>query len=203
MAVPETLRWLLTVALAGATVFHLGRAVRPRLRHEHRIAESLHAAMGLAMVAMLWPFGRAVPVSAWLVVFAGSAGWFAAQASRAGKGRIVPIYFASAAAAMVWMSGTMPAAGPSAMPGTSAMAADMAMPGMAHPAGGRTLWAAAAIGGYLVAAGLCWLLGGLRLGALRPAAAPQDTAARCATHWPALCHGVMGLSMGLAVLTMV
>jgi hypothetical protein len=198
MAVPETLRWLLTVALAGATVFHLGRAVRPRLRHEHRIAESLHAVMGLAMVAMLWPFGRAVPVPAWLVVFAGSAGWFAAQASRAHKGRIVPIYFASAAAAMVWMSGTMPAT-----LATGTMPPGGAMSGMAHSAGGQTLWAAAAIGGYLVAAGLCWLLGGLRLGALRTAAAPQHTAARCATHWPALCHGVMGLSMGLAVLTMV
>jgi Domain of unknown function (DUF5134) len=146
--------------------------------------------MGLAMVAMLWPFGRAVPASAWLVVFAGSAGWFAAQASRAGEHRVVPVYFASAAAAMVWMS--------SAMPGPAATAMDM--PGMTHPSGGREMWAAAAVGGYLVAAGLCWLLSGMSLGVLRT---PPVPATPCGTRWPALCHGLMGVSMGLAVLTMV
>jgi uncharacterized protein DUF5134 len=211
MAAPEPLLWLLTVALAGATAFHVGRALRPRLRPEHRVAEALHAVMGLAMVAMLWPFGRVVPASAWLAVFAGSTGWFAAQASSAVNGRIVPAYFASAGAAMVWMSSAMRAApvmatvgsamtaGPAtaafgdAMPTATDMAVDM--PGMGHHA----VWAAAVIGGYLVAAGLCWLLGGLPLGALRTT--PRETA-RCDTHWPALCHGVMGVSMGLAVLTM-
>jgi hypothetical protein len=191
MAVPEPLRWLLTLALAGSTAFHLGRAVRPRLAHEHRVAESLHAVIGAAMVAMLWPFGRIVPASAWAVVFAGSTGWFAAQASRESRRRIVPVYFASAAAAMVWMSSAMPAA------------PAMDMPGMDHPAGGRAAWAAGAIGGYLVAAGLCWLLSGLRLGALRPAPPPPRPGNGSACHWPALCHGVMGVSMGLAMLTMI
>ena len=108
MVVPEPLRWLLTVALAGATAFHLGRVLRPRRAPEHRIAEALHAVMGVAMVAMLWPFGRVVPASAWLVVFAGSVGWFAGQASRAGARWVVPVYFTSTAAAMVWMSGAAP-----------------------------------------------------------------------------------------------
>jgi hypothetical protein len=190
MVVPEPLRWLLTLALAGGTVFHLGRAVRPRLSHEHRVAESLHAVMGVAMIAMRWPFGRVVPASAWLVVFAASTGWFAAQASRAGKRWVVPVYFMSAAAAMAWMSGAM-SAGPATDP-------EMGMT-MAHPANDQAGWTAAAIGGYLVAAGLCWLLSGLRLGALRTAA--PETAPRGA-HWPALCHGVMGVSMGLVMLTM-
>jgi uncharacterized protein DUF5134 len=189
--------------------------------------------MGLAMVAMLWPLGRAVPTSAWLVVFAGSTGWFAAQASRAGRRWVAPVYFTSSAAAMVWMSTAMPAA--------PAMA--MNMPGMDHPPAGRTaIWAPAAVGGYLVAAGLCWLLSGLRLGALRktpdpplgtlraapdpphvpfpgasvlpprafPAAhesplskAPDDPGHCGSWRWPALCHGLMGVSMGLAVLTMI
>ncbi len=186
MVVPESLRWLLTLALAGATVFHLGRVPRPGVSPEHRIAESLHAGMGLAMVAMLWPFGRVVPASAWLVVFAGSAGWFAAQAVREGGGRRrVPAYFATAAAAMVWMSGTMPAV------------PTMDMPGMAPAAPAGPAWAGAAIGCYLVAAGLAWVLSGLRLSTL-PAAEP---AGRC--HWPALCHGVMSMSMGLSMLTMI
>jgi hypothetical protein len=186
MVVPEPLRWLLTLALATGTAFHVGRALRPHLTHEHRIAESLHAVMGLAMVAMLWPFGRVVPTSAWLVVFAGSTGWFAGQASRAGKRWVVPVYFASAAAAMVWMSSAMPATG-------------MDMPGMEQSSP-----AAGAIGGYLVVAGLCWLLSGLRLGALRTGTGTgTPETPRCDTHWPALCHGIMGVSMGLAVLTMI
>jgi hypothetical protein len=185
MVVPESLRWLLTLALAGGTMFHLVRALRPRLAHEHRIAESLHAVMGVAMVAMLWPFGRVVPVSAWLVVFAGSTGWFAGQASRAGRRWVVPVYFTSAAAAMVWMSSAMPAA------------PAMDMPGMETS---RAVWVAGPIGGYLVAAGLCWLLSGLRLDTLR--AAPAE-AARCGTHWAALCHGVMSVSMGLTMLTLI
>ena len=189
MVVPESLRLLLTLALGGATVFHLGRTLRPGGTHEHRIAESLHAVMGGAMVAMLWPFGRAVPASTWLVVFAGSAGWFAAQAARAGGRRLVPAYFASAAAAMVWMSEAMPAA------------PAMDMPGMDHATPGRAAWAGAAIGCYLVAAGLAWVLSGLRLGALPRAAPTAEPAARW--HWPALCHGVMSVSMGLTMLTLV
>jgi hypothetical protein len=126
-----------------------------------------------------------------VVVFAGSTGWFAAQASRESRRRIVPVYFASAAAAMVWMSSAMPAA------------PAMDMPGMDHPSGGRAGWAAAAIGGYLVAAGLFWLLSGLRLGALRPAPPPPQPGHASACHWPALCHGVMGVSMGLTMLTMI
>jgi hypothetical protein len=282
MPAPEPLRWLLTAALAAATLFHLGRvalrpsrAVHPRDDHEHRVAELLHAVMGVAMVAMLWPFGRAVPLSAWLVVFAGSAGWFAGQASRAGRGWIVPFHFASTAAAMVWMSASMYAGPPptssanGAAPAaaTSAMAANLTaeMPGMHHAAAGRPTWTAAAIGGYLVAAGLCRLLTGLRLGTLGDALndkapdrhgrcndaprnhalgdngplgdalsdeAPRrharggdgpgggvnsallgaplgalrgaaDDTPRCAAQWEALCHGVMGVSMGLAVLTLV
>ena len=194
MVVPDSLRWLLTLALTAGTVFHSGRALRPRLSHEHRIAEALHAVMGAAMVAMLWPFGRVVPGPAWLVVFAGSTGWFAGQASRAGRRWVVPVYFASAAAAMVWMSSAVPAGHPMAMD----------MPGMAHVSSGERVWVAGAIGGYLVAAGLCWLISGLRLGAL-PARSRETApeAAACGTHWPALCHGVMGVSMGLAMLTMI
>src|ERR1700761_1187276 len=149
MVVPDSLRWLLTLALAGATAFHLGRVPRRGVAHHHRIAESLHAVMGVAMVAMLWPFGRVVPAAAWLVVFAGSAGWFAAQASRATRRRLVPAYFATAAAAMIWMIEAMPAA------------PAMAMPGMSHAAPGGSAWAGAAIGCYLVAAGLAWTLSGL------------------------------------------
>lgn len=187
MVVPEPLRWLLTAALAGTAAFHLGRAARPRRSHEQRIAESLHAVMGLAMVAMLWPFGRVVPASAWPVLFAGSAGWFAAQASRESRRRIVPVYFMSSAAAMVWMSTAMPATPETPMP--------MEMPGM----GTASRAAAGAIGGCLVLAGLCWLLSGLRLGALRT---PPVADGRSA-HWPALCHGIMGVSMGLTMLTLI
>jgi hypothetical protein len=188
MVVPDSLRWLLTLALAAATAFHLGRLPRPGVAHEHRIAESLHAVMGVAMVAMLWPVGRVVPASAWLVVFAGSTGWFAAQASRATR-RLIPAYFASAAAAMVWMSQTIPATRP------------MNMPGMDHATPRGSAWTGAAIGCYLVAAGLAWVLSGLRLSALKTT--PATESPPTPWHWPALCHGVMSVSMGLAMLTMI
>jgi hypothetical protein len=189
MVVPDSLRWLLTVALTGATVFHVVRVVRPRAAHQHRIADSLHAVMGVAMVGMLWPFGHLVPAPAWLVIFAGSAGWFAAQASRATRRRLIPAYFATAAAAMIWMIEAMPAA------------PAMSMPGMSHATPGRFAWAGAAIGCYLVAAGLAWTLRGLRLSAL--ATTPAGTPATTSWHWPALCHGVMSVSMGLAMLTLI
>jgi hypothetical protein len=92
---------------------------------------------------------------------------------------------------MVWVSVTMPAVPP------------MDMPTMDHSSGGRAVWASAAIGGYLVTAGLCWLLSGLRLEGLRPAPPVPEPVHHSPCHWPALCHGVMGVSMGLAMLTLI
>jgi uncharacterized protein DUF5134 len=99
-------------------------------RTTERDADAVHVLMGVAMAGMLEPRLAPIPVTAWRVVFAAAAAWFAWQATRPGR-RARPARCAYPAAhavecvAMVYMLlpiGSWPAGhGP-------AMA--MAMPGM-------------------------------------------------------------------------
>jgi len=192
MALPEVLRWLLTVTITVSTAFHLHPALRPSLTQNHRITEFLHVVMGAAMVAMLWPFGRLIPASTWLVLFTGSAGWFAVRASLIPEQRIVTVHFASTAAAMAWMGNATP---PMPMPDSHI-----------HPGQTSTVaaaYTAAVIGGYLIVAGLCWVLNGLRLGTLRPTAPAPEAATTPRWHWPTLNRGIMAISMGMTALAMI
>jgi hypothetical protein len=196
----ESLRLLLTAAFGGASVFHLLRCVRPagHFPHpagEHRFSEVLHLLMGVAMVVMIWPVGRLVPGPLWVAVFTLSAGWFAARAVRSTGRRLVLGFFATAMGAMVWMGVTRPA---------PASAHDHVerggMPGMSLGDGSLhyTAWVSAALGAYLVAAAIWWVLRGLRIGGLAGAGAEPRS-----PSWTALCHGLMSAGMGLALLTMV
>ncbi|GAA2625650.1 DUF5134 domain-containing protein [Paractinoplanes durhamensis] len=171
----ESLRWILTLAFGGAAAFHLVRWLR---RAEPRHEDALHLLMGLSMIVMIWPWGDAVPESAWITMFTLSAGWFLARAVASAR-RMVPLFFASAMSAMVWMSAAAPTGGHAHL----------------HPMGRN--WVSAGLGGYLVAASVWWLVRGMRLGRLSPTGAdlrPVD--------WPALCHGTMSAGMGLALLAM-
>jgi uncharacterized protein DUF5134 len=163
---------MLTLAFGGAAGFHLVRWLwRAQPGHE----DALHLVMGLSMIVMIWPWGGAVPESAWITVFTLSAGWFLARA--VGARRAVPLFFASAMAAMVWMSAAAPA-GP-------------------HRHGVHRNWVSAGLGAYLVAAAVWWAVRGMRLGRLSAAGAdlrPPD--------WAALCHATMSAGMGLALLAM-
>jgi hypothetical protein len=58
---------------------------RLRGRNTERDADALHVLMGVAMAGMLEPRLTSVPVTAWRVVFAAAAAWFAWQAIRAGR----------------------------------------------------------------------------------------------------------------------
>lgn len=192
----EPLRWLLTVAFGGASVFHLVRCLRPARccppAGEHRISEALHLVMGVSMVMMIWPWGDRFPAAVWMTVFMGSTGWFVARAVRSTGRRLVLGFFASVTAAMVWMGASMPAqAGPrhdgAAMPGMT----------MAGGSPGVTGWISGILGGYLVLAAFWWVLRGMRISGLATAgAAPQSLG------WTSLCHGVMSAGMGLALLTL-
>jgi hypothetical protein len=55
---------------------------RLRGRNTERDADALHVLMGVAMAGMLEPRLTPVPVTAWRVVFAAAAAWFAWQAIR-------------------------------------------------------------------------------------------------------------------------
>ncbi|WP_433306359.1 DUF5134 domain-containing protein [Actinoplanes sp. CA-030573] len=166
----ESLRWSLTLVFAVATGFHLVRLLRGDAPEE-----AFHVVMGAAMIAMIWPWGGAVPATLWITGFAFSTGWFASRAVRPARDRTAPILFASGTAAMVWMS-----------------AAPHPHPHLHHAAPSSVNWVDAALGGYLVAAALWWLVRGMRLDAATPA--------ELTPHWPAVCHALMSAGMGLSLL---
>jgi hypothetical protein len=172
-----------------------------------RLSEAVHIAMGVSMVAMIWPWGRTVPPAVWVAVFAASTGWFLFRAVRAAGRRFVLGLFATSMAACAWMGATMPAQasgargdavamGGSAMDG-SAMGGS-AMDGMTMGAGHLTTTGVVSglLGGCLVVAAGWWFRRGLRLGSLAAAPDPRPFS------FSALCHGLMSAAMGLALLTM-
>jgi hypothetical protein len=186
VAVPESLRWVLTVALVVASAYHLTRV----FLSSDRISEALHFTMGASMVAMLWPWGGAVPAPVWVAVFTASTGWFAARAFRGAGRRLVQGVFATSMAAMAWMGATMPA---------MAASPAMSMPDMPMEHQLTTTGVVSGLlGGYLVVAAGWWFFRGLRLGGL---ASTPDCGPR-PLSWSALCHGLMSAAMGLALLAM-
>jgi hypothetical protein len=120
---------ILMIVVAGYCAARLAIS-RLRGRNTDRDADALHVLMGVAMAGMLEPRLTSVPVTAWRVVFAAAAAWFAWQAIRpgrqAGEARGAhPAAHAVECAAMVYMLlpvGSWP----------SGHAPRMAMPGMSQ-----------------------------------------------------------------------
>jgi len=98
---PESLRWVLTAAFVAASAFHLARV--PRFPGADRLTEATHLAMGVAMVAMIWPWGRFVPPPVWVGVFTASTGFFVVRAWRSAGRRVTLGLFATSMAACAWM----------------------------------------------------------------------------------------------------
>jgi hypothetical protein len=153
----------------------------------------LHLVMGPSMIAMVWPWGAAVPAAAWLVVFMMSTGWFVVRAVWTSRRRAVPMFFATATGTMVWMGAAMPGHASAGAHGGMDMAA------MGHAPVGYAGWVSALLGGYLVLAAFWWMGRGMRISGL--SAATTDAVA-CPPGWSALCHGVMSAGMGIALLAM-
>ncbi|MFF1613694.1 DUF5134 domain-containing protein [Amycolatopsis sp. NPDC058278] len=120
------LRWILTAVFVAAGAFCVYRCFR-RKSVTGRVGDVLHAAMCLAMVAMVWPATMGVAGVPQVVLFGFAAVWFAVAAVRgaAHEGRWHPGYHAVMMLAMVWMVFAMPRA----MVGSGA-ATTMDMPGM-------------------------------------------------------------------------
>jgi Domain of unknown function (DUF5134) len=72
---------ILMIVIAGYCAARLAVS-RLRGRNTERDADALHVLMGVAMAGMLEPRLTPVPVTAWRVVFAAAAAWFAWQAIR-------------------------------------------------------------------------------------------------------------------------
>lgn len=191
-----SLRWLLTAVFAAAAIFHLARWVRPQVTGRtasevHRTSELLHLVMCVSMIAMVWPWGTRVPGTVWVGVFTVSTGWFVAQAARSHGRRAAPAFFATAAAAMVWMSAAPAHAAP---PGGHH---DMVMATASHAPSGYLAWISAGLGGYLMLAAIWWVIRGMRLAGLATTPPPDHS-----PNWSALCHGSMSAGMALALLAM-
>ncbi len=139
MAGPSWLAGALAAVMIVIALYCAGRLVVSRLRqHETEFdADALHVAMGAAMAGMLVPRLSPLPGSAWEIVFAVAAAWFAWQAIRARRGNAspgawrcpIPLPHLVECAAMLYMLMAVPAS-PAGNRGPG-----MPMPGMAGSPG--------------------------------------------------------------------
>ncbi|MEV5959163.1 DUF5134 domain-containing protein [Streptomyces sp. NPDC051987] len=110
MSATEVVHSMLTALFAAAAVRALRQSVRTRTGGcRSRVDHLLHAAMALAMAAMPWSWGGALPALPQSVFFAAAALWFPLTAVRSGpEGRLSAtvrrLPYAVGMAAMTWMS---------------------------------------------------------------------------------------------------
>jgi Domain of unknown function (DUF5134) len=186
------LRWIVTalfVLSAAECVFAIATA---RLTWTQIVSRLLHFIMSVAMVAMAWPWGGALPTTGPMVFFLLAAVWFVAVGLAGVGHRILNGYHALMMLAMAWMYAVMngrllPGQGGTAhgahnvtSPATGMP--DMDMPGKDMPdmatsssGGGYPVWIGAIIWadtiGFAIAT-LWWLY---RFFALRNAASKQPS----------------------------
>ncbi|MEU6536876.1 DUF5134 domain-containing protein [Streptomyces sp. NPDC047000] len=126
------LRWILGLMFAASVAYGAWRLVLPGRGVGERVDHALHAAMGVLMIAMAWPWGMDLPVVPQVALFSVGALWFVAAApfrARGGsRGRAVVAALPHVVmmGAMAWMVSAMDSFG--AMPdgGGSGGAHDMA-----------------------------------------------------------------------------
>ncbi|MFE9809052.1 DUF5134 domain-containing protein [Streptomyces sp. NPDC005548] len=209
MIAASGLRWTLTLVFALTTAHGFWHAVMPATGRADRVDHALHTAMGLAMIAMVWPWGMAFAAGPQAVVFMAGALWFICAAPfRGGDGtRFTALPGALAQAvlmgAMAWMVTLMDSGGTGdATGGGGAM---QGMPGMdmSGGAGAATMTLTAtgpkAAAGLLALASLGFALWWLTQAFDRARAVPATAASPVpgggeAALGPA-CHAAMALGM--------
>lgn len=155
MVVEPVARWALSAVFAVTVACYLYGLTQPDQRGPGlRLItdDALHVLMGVAMIAMLWSWGSAIPVMAYVLVFTAAALWFVARAlfipstagAAIGDPPVAPghhgfvgmaWYHAAMMASMVWMAVGM-AVAMSTLPTASSTAPSTAMdsmPGMSMP----------------------------------------------------------------------
>ncbi|OQO93936.1 hypothetical protein B1813_05325 [Saccharomonospora piscinae] len=207
------LRWVLTGVFAAITVWCARVLLARPTRPAGRIDAACHVLMGLAMVAMTWPWGMTVPATPQVVLFGAACLWFASRvafgAERGGahapRPRLAGTHHAVLMAGMAWMAVSMP--GPLGAPGSGS--------GGHHHAsgGGAALMSAVAadaattallvghivLGVVFVALCLPWLARAFDLGRRLP-----DPGAPRLGHVVAdsTCHALMSFGMGVLFLAL-
>ncbi|GIH15942.1 DUF5134 domain-containing protein [Rugosimonospora africana] len=172
MAASLELRWPLALAFAALGGYCLVRCVWPAARSGHavcdRVSDAAHAAMSVAMVAMLW---APRPGDRWGLqpaAFAVLAGWFLVRATgraHSRRHRIGLVHQGVVMAAMCWMLLAASPVGSSVSGVLGGGSATMPMPGaVGHATGAVTTGAVTSgavttgvLAGYLALAALWWL----------------------------------------------
>ncbi len=126
------LQFSLTVLFIVAAAYYLVPAVTANPVSD-RVDAALHAVAGLAMVAMLWPWGMVIPPMAGVVVFTGAAGWFAVKAALGRENPYRHWYHGAMMASMIVMWMVMADLGPATAGHSDAAMAPMAMAGTEMP----------------------------------------------------------------------
>ncbi|WP_410586131.1 DUF5134 domain-containing protein [Amycolatopsis sp. lyj-23] len=191
---PDSLCWILTLVFAAAGAFTFCRGVR-RASAVDRVGATLHLALSAGMITMVWPATAGVARVPQLLLYGGSAVWFAvlpAFDAPARRGKLELGFPVAMAAAALWMALTMPVASPgmaAEMPAGGAHAGMSMTDGAAtapHVAVVAVVWTV-----IFVAAGTGWLWRAVHTARVRrsfPSPAAQ-----------ALANAAMGL--GMAVMT--
>ncbi|MCQ8836045.1 DUF5134 domain-containing protein [Streptomyces malaysiensis] len=212
------LRWILTVLFAAPVVYGVWRAVLLGTEVADRLDHALHAAMGVLMAAMAWPWGMHLPAQPQVVLFWAGALWFLAAAPfRAGdRSRFGAVLAAwprvLMMGAMAWMvaamnsSGTMAGHSGGGMHGMH-MADASGLAAMTLAGTGPRL-VAGVLAAVLAGIGLAWLARALdRARALDPAARPVRAAAApgggVVDALAIGCHAAMALGMAVMFVLLV
>ncbi|MEU3271223.1 DUF5134 domain-containing protein [Saccharomonospora sp. NPDC006951] len=116
MIASPVLSWLLSLLFAATAAWCVRVLLLPSTRVPARIDTGWHLLMSVAMIAMIWPWGMAVPAAAQAVVFTVAAGWFLGRmflaAGHSGEHhapRAACTHHAVMMAGMAWMAASMPA----------------------------------------------------------------------------------------------
>jgi hypothetical protein len=225
MIAAHGLRWILTILFAVITAYGLYRAIRPGSAGRapaDRLSHVLHAVMGLAMLAMAWPWGMRLPATPQVALFTLAALWFLltavlpqgkpTYARTGGHPRLHGILHSVIMGAMAWMVAAMSNAMAPAHSGGSG--GDMAgMPGMTMTASGGTATmslhgAPRTVAGILtlffLLTALWWLTRAFDTARLADPSLSGAVDDHAAEHraYDAGCHGGMALGMAVMLLMM-
>ncbi|MFG3132310.1 DUF5134 domain-containing protein [Streptomyces tendae] len=212
MIAASGLRWILTLMFAAPVLYGLWRLVLPTTGLTGRVGHVLHAAMGVLMIAMAWPWGMDLAVAPQVVLFTAGAVWFVGTSlirpgGRSRTGAVLAAWpHALMMGAMAWMVAAMATSGSTAGHGSGGHGGHEG-----HTAGGSGLasmsltdtgpsLASAVLAVALTAIGLVWLARAFdfaRAQVPAPAGGPAPAGADTAAALDPACHAVMALGMAV------
>ncbi|MYR45877.1 DUF5134 domain-containing protein [Streptomyces sp. SID5910] len=213
MIAANGLRWLLTLMFAAPVLYGLWRLVRTATGLTGRVGHVLHAAMGVLMIAMAWPWGMDLAVVPQVVLFTAGALWFVAASlirpgERSRTGAVKAAWpHVLMMGAMAWMVAAMGTSGAMAGHGGGTghggheghAAAGSGLASMSLTGMGPSV-ASALLAVALTAIGLVWLAQAFdlaRVQAPSPAGGPAPDGADTTAALDPACHAVMALGMAV------